>query len=156
MSFIGSINAETRKWLGNNGAAFNGRQVYVGCSGNFSVEQLLSRYAPKARIWGNDVSLYSSVLGAYLANQPFDLSVQEEDYKWLDAYLEDEEGKAAAVMVLLEVLKYEKANNVFKAAPLEPLPPELFPSSTRPRWSGFGSVSRKSGWKATPARISST
>ncbi|MGO9177226.1 MAG: hypothetical protein ACLQED_13980 [Desulfobaccales bacterium] len=115
MSFIGSINAETRKWLGNNGAAFDGRQVYVGCSGNFSVEQLLSRYAPKARIWGNDVSIYSGALGAYLANQPFELSVQEEDYKWLEAYLEDVEGRAAAIMVLLEALKYEKANNAFKA-----------------------------------------
>ena len=115
MSFIGSINAETRKWLGNNGAAFDGRQVYVGCSGNFSVEQLLSRYAPKARIWGNDVSIYSGALGAYLANQPFELSVQEEDYKWLEAYLEDVEGQAAAIMVLLEALKYEKANNAFKA-----------------------------------------
>jgi hypothetical protein len=115
MSFIGSINAETRKWLGNNGAAFDGRQVYVGCSGNFSVEQLLSRYAPKARIWGNDVSLYSSVLGAYLADQPFALSIREEEYQWLEAYLEDVEGKAAAIMVLLEALKYEKANNAFKA-----------------------------------------
>jgi len=115
MSFVGSINAETRKWLGNNGAAFDGRQVYVGCSGNFSVEQLLSRYAPKARIWGNDVSLYSGVLGAYLANQPFELSVHEEDYRWLEAYMEDVEGKTATVMVLLEALKYEKANNAFKA-----------------------------------------
>ena len=70
MAFIGSINAETRKWLGNNGPAFDGRQVYVGCSGNFTVEQLISRYAPKARIWGNDVSLYSGALGAYLADQP--------------------------------------------------------------------------------------
>ena len=87
----------------------------MGCSGNFSVEQLLSRYAPKARIWGNDVSLYSSALGGYLANQPFDLSVQEEDYKWLEAYMEDVEGKAATVMILLEALKYEKANNAFKA-----------------------------------------
>lgn len=25
MGFIGSINAETRKWLGNNGPAFDGR-----------------------------------------------------------------------------------------------------------------------------------
>jgi hypothetical protein len=115
MSFVGSINAETRKWLGNNGAAFNGRQVYVGCSGNFTVEQLLSRYAPKARIWGNDVSIYSSALGAYLANQPFELSVKEDEYKWLEAYLEDVEGKAAALMVLLEALKYENTNNAFKA-----------------------------------------
>ena len=29
MSFIGSVNAETRKWLGNNGPAFDGRQVSV-------------------------------------------------------------------------------------------------------------------------------
>ena len=40
MSFIGSVNAETRKWLGNNGPAFDGRQVYVGCSGAFTVEQI--------------------------------------------------------------------------------------------------------------------
>lgn len=115
MSFIGSINAETRKWLGNNGAAFDGRQVYVGCSGNFTVEQLLSRYAPKARIWGNDVSIYSGALGAYLSNQPFGLFVREDDYKWLEAYLEGVEAQAAMVMVLLEALKYEKANNAFKA-----------------------------------------
>ena len=115
MSFIGSINAETRKWLGNNGPAFDGRQVYVGCSGNFTVEQLISRYAPKARIWGNDVSLYSGALGAYLADQPFNLTVREEDYQWLEAFMEDGEGKAATVMVLLEALKYEKANKPFKA-----------------------------------------
>ncbi|MEW6657190.1 MAG: hypothetical protein AB1424_00890 [Thermodesulfobacteriota bacterium] len=115
MGFVGSINAETRKWLGNNGHAFDGREVYVGCSGNFSVEQILSRYAPKARIWGNDVSLYSGALGAYLANQPFELSVKEEAYKWLEPYMEDVEGKSATLMVLLEALKYEKANNAFKA-----------------------------------------
>jgi hypothetical protein len=115
MGFIGSINAETRKWLGNNGQSFDGRKVYVGCSGNFSVEQIISRYAPKARIWGNDVSLYSSVLGAYLAGQPFEMSVREEAFQWLEPYLADEEARAAAIMVLLEALKYEKANNIFKA-----------------------------------------
>jgi hypothetical protein len=114
MGFIGSINAETRKWLGNNGPAFDGREVWVGCSGAFTVEQILSRYAPKAKIWGNDVSLYSSVLGAYLAGQTLDLSVREEKFEWLTPYLIDVEAKAAAVMVLFEVLKYEKADNLFK------------------------------------------
>ncbi|MDI6852953.1 MAG: hypothetical protein QME75_05035 [Deltaproteobacteria bacterium] len=114
MSFIGSINAETRKWLGNNGQAFDGRQVWVGCSGAFTVEQILSRYAAKAKIRGNDVSLYSSVLGAYLAGQPFNLAVKEEKFEWLAPYLIDVEAKAAAVMVLFEVLKYEKADNLFK------------------------------------------
>ena len=114
MSFIGSINAETRRWLGNNGPAFDGRQVWVGCSGAFTVEQILSRYAPKARIWGNDVSLYSSALGACLAGQDFNLSVREEKFAWLEPYLIDVEAKAATVMVLFEALKFEKANNLFK------------------------------------------
>ena len=114
MSFVGSINAETRKWLGNNGPVFDGRQVYVGCSGNFSVEQILSRYAPQAMIRGNDVSLYSSVLGACLAGQSFRLEVREEKFTWLKPYLLDAEAKAAAVMVLMEALKYEKADNFFK------------------------------------------
>ena len=34
---------------------------------------------------------------------------------WLEPYLADEEAKAATVMVLFEMLKYEKANNLFKA-----------------------------------------
>jgi hypothetical protein len=114
VSFIGSINAETRKWLGNNGPAFDGREVWVGCSGAFTVEQILSRYAPKARIRGNDVSLYSSALGAYLAGQPFNLTVKEEKFAWLEPYLIDVEARAATVMVLFEVLKYEKADNLFK------------------------------------------
>ncbi|MDD5641073.1 MAG: hypothetical protein PHX53_05445 [Syntrophales bacterium] len=115
MGFVGSINAETRRWLGNNGPAFEGRLVYVGCSGNFTVEQILSRYAPQASIRGNDVSLYSSALGAYLAGQNFEMNIREESFKWLEPYLTDEEARAAAVMVLLETLKYEKADNVFKA-----------------------------------------
>ena len=114
MSFIGSINAETRKWLGNNGAAFDGRQVYVGCSGAFTVEQLLTRYAPKAKLWGNDVSLYSGVLGAYLTDQAFPLEIAEENYAWLESFISDTEAKAATVMVLFEMLKYEKDKNLFE------------------------------------------
>ncbi len=87
----------------------------MGCSGAFTVEQILSRYAPKARIWGNDVSLYYSVLGAYLAGQDFNLTVQKEAFSWLNPHLGDVEAKAAAIMVLLEALKYEKADNVFKS-----------------------------------------
>ncbi len=97
MAFIGSINAETRRWLGNNGPVFDGRQIYVGWSGAFTVEQLISRHSPQAKIWGNDVSLYSSVLGAYLAGQPFNLPVREEKFACLAPYLADEEAKRTAI-----------------------------------------------------------
>ncbi len=86
----------------------------MGCSGAFTVEQILSKASPKAKLWGNDVSLYSGVLGAYLAGQPFRMEVREEKFAWLEPYLGDVEGKAATVMVLFEMLKYEKANNLFK------------------------------------------
>ena len=114
MAFIGSINAETRRWLGNNGPAFDGRQVYVGCSGAFTVEQLISKHSSSSKIWGNDVSLYSSVLGAYLAGQTFSLEVREEKFAWLEPYLADEEAKAATVMIIFEMLKYEKDKNLFQ------------------------------------------
>lgn len=114
MSFIGSINAETRKWLGNNGKVLDGRLIYVGCSGNFTVEQILTLYAPKAKLQSNDISIYSGVLGAFLTNQPFRLQVQEDNFLWLEPFLTDPLWKAAALLVLLEALKYEKADNLFK------------------------------------------
>ena len=69
--------------------------------------------------------------------------------------MEDGEGKAATVMVLLEALKYEKANNIFKARHW---------SHYRQNFSRFHQAtveklreqSRESGWKAIPARIFST
>ena len=114
MSFIGSINAETRKWLGNNGPAFDGRQVYVGCSGAFTVEQLLSRYAPKAKF---GAMTFRFTPGSWGPTWPGSLSVWRSGrrrFAWLEPYLADEEAKAATVMVLFEMLKYEKANNLFK------------------------------------------
>ena len=46
---------------------------------------------------GNDVSLYSSALGAYFAGRSFHLVVQEEKFTWLEPYLADEETKAATL-----------------------------------------------------------
>ena len=40
--------------------------------------------------------------------------MREEKFAWLEPYLADEEAKAATVMILFEMLKYEKANNLFK------------------------------------------
>ena len=117
MSFIGSINAETRKWLGNNGPAFDGRQVYVGCSGNFH-----GGAAPlPLRSQGQDLGQRRFSLLRRPGGLPGRTSLSrsrgpgEKITHWLEPYMEDEEGKAATVMVLFEALKYEKANNLFKA-----------------------------------------
>jgi hypothetical protein len=44
-----------------------GLDVYVACSGNFTVERILSRCGV-GRIFSNDMSIYSCALGWHLAN----------------------------------------------------------------------------------------
>ena len=55
--FIGSINSKVRDLLFDNREIFRGRQVCVGCSGNFTIEQILS--GVDCRVHSNDISLYT-------------------------------------------------------------------------------------------------
>jgi hypothetical protein len=115
MAFIGAVNHEVRTWLGNvAGELFTGREVVVGCSGNFTIEQILTRQATPATIWGNDVSLYSSVLGAYLSGQDFPLRIKSERLSFVEPYLSTTEDKAASVLVLSEALQYEPEKNLYQ------------------------------------------
>ncbi len=63
--------------------------LYVGCSGNFTVERALHGLGDW-RFHGNDVTLYTSAIGAYLAGKPLALALNPEyeaDYGWLAPYL---------------------------------------------------------------------
>jgi hypothetical protein len=113
MAFIGSVNAEVRRWLGNIGPLFTGRSVVVGCSGDFTIEQLLTPHKP-SRVWGNDVSLYSAALGAYLTGQPFRLDVKSEKLTFIKPFLQTSAGKAASVLLLSEALQYSPEKNPFQ------------------------------------------
>lgn len=114
MSFIGAINAEVRRWLGNVSEHFNDRFVVIGCSGNFTVEQILTRYAKPKYIWSNDISLYSSVLGAYLTDQPISVKINETDLLFLEPFMESIEDTTATIMILSEALKYEGCKNLYQ------------------------------------------
>lgn len=115
MSFIGAVNHEVRIFLGNMADRFfSGRQVVVGCSGNFTVEQIITRKSSPASIWGNDVSLYSSVLGAYLSGQDFRLEISDDRISFVEAFLSTVEEKAATILVLSEALQHEKEKNLFQ------------------------------------------
>lgn len=115
MAFIGSINAEARKWLGNIAPLFNGRHVVVGCSGNFTVEQIITRRSSPAFIHGNDVSLYSSVLGAYFSGLEFPLVINGDRLSFAAAFLSTTEDKAATILVMSEMLKFEREKNFYEA-----------------------------------------
>jgi hypothetical protein len=109
--FVGSINSKIRNLIFTEKKIFQGQKVCVGCSGNFTVEQILQGL--DCRIWSNDVAMYSSLIGSYLAGKSIRAEVVDPVYSWLQPYMEDNgPGRIAAVALLFEMLKLEKGNNL--------------------------------------------
>jgi len=109
--FVGSINSKIRNLIFTEKKLFSERNICVGCSGNFTVEQILQGLG--CRIWSNDVALYSSLIGNYLAGKPLRAEIIDPQYSWLAPYMADEGiGRIAAVALLFEMLKQEKGNNL--------------------------------------------
>lgn len=112
--FVGAINEDVRKYLAHNAAAFEGRPVVVGCSGNFTLESVIAETARPAAIHSNDVSLYSSALGEWLSGGRLDFEIAEPEYEWLAPHLLGPEDRLAVLMVLLDMLEFEKQNNAHR------------------------------------------
>jgi len=104
--FRGVVGHEIRDWIISNARCVSGRTVYVGCSGAFTIETVLSQLnAPPERIISSDVSLYSSALGCYYTDTPFDLTTRP-GYEWLSPFLTNTAEIAAAVVVVQEMNLY--------------------------------------------------
>ena len=87
--FIGSINRYMRVVLESAASQWRGQDIYVACSGNFTVERILSRCGV-GRIFSNDVSIYSCALGWHLANAsqpsvnpPHPFVIKASEFNWL-------------------------------------------------------------------------
>ncbi|MFA5801544.1 MAG: hypothetical protein WC911_03615 [Thermoleophilia bacterium] len=105
MGFIGSINTELRKVVAEVARGWSDAQVYVGCSGNFTVERILKEVGV-AEIHGNDISLYSSVLGNYLAGHKTRLGIKRDDFEWMLPFLGSEVEKIACLLVSSKLLEF--------------------------------------------------
>lgn len=75
-------------------------------SGNFTIERVL---APLQRfvLYSNDVSIYSSMIGAYLSDTTRDCALREDRrayWQWLDGYLVDQESVAATLMIMTRIV----------------------------------------------------
>ena len=108
--FIGAIETEFRRWFALNKEAFRGRTLFVGCSGNFTIEQLLGPVA--GEVHSNDVSIYSHFLGHHLASQPFTCRIKEPEWEWLQTFIEENAG--AAIVLLFELLKWHPRKNAYQ------------------------------------------
>ncbi|WP_449246643.1 putative antirestriction adenine methyltransferase [Desulfarculus baarsii] len=104
--FVGAINQNCRKFFRTYSECFNGRKCAVGCSGNFTFEQLISRYSTPIKLTSNDVSLYTCALGRWLTGSPADLSLSE-DWQWLAPSFEDPDSQVATIVQLLPFLQFD-------------------------------------------------
>ncbi len=77
MSFIGAVSAPVRNVLANFAKDIQGPAHIVG-DGNFTVPSVLRSGGFKGDMFCCDVSLYTSVLGAYLADGDIQISEKEE------------------------------------------------------------------------------
>lgn len=109
--FIGAINSKIKSLLFTERQIFKDRRICVGCSGNFTVEQILQGMG--CQIWSNDIALYSSLIGNYLADKEMRLEIAEGGYHWLEPYVAAGGiSRIAAVFLLFEMLKNEKGNHL--------------------------------------------
>ncbi|MCC6345680.1 MAG: hypothetical protein IT388_00675 [Nitrospirales bacterium] len=114
MGFIGAINDKLRAYFWTHAGLLDGRRCYIGCSGNFTIEQILSRRCPAAEIHSNDVSIYSSALGHMLAGHSFRMEIINPELAWANCYIgQGAPQGVATLLLLLEMLKYEKRGNPF-------------------------------------------
>lgn len=115
MAFVGAINDKLRKYFFTHAPHLDGRRCYVGCSGNFTIEQLISRRCERAEIFSNDVSFYSSVIGRALLGEVLPAEIACDELRWLQGYYERGPADAVStVLLLLEMLKFEKRRNPYQ------------------------------------------
>lgn len=103
--FIGSINEDLRAVLVAMARRWTKRAVYTGCSGNFTVERLLARAGIK-ELHSNDVSLYSCVIGNYLAGNLMGVQIKSVEWDWLREYIDTPVRTIATLLLCSEMFKY--------------------------------------------------
>lgn len=101
--FRGSIPPSVAAHVAEQTATWTSEQLWVGCSGNFTIERTLTGAGRAFELHSCDLTLYSSMIGSYFA-PGMDLQVEiaeeyVERYGWLADGLEDRAERLATVML---------------------------------------------------------
>ncbi len=105
--FHGSVPGDLRSIIREHGRRWADQQIWVGCSGNFTIERVLHGHV--AGLHSNDVQGYSSAIGMYLADRevPFTLKDEHRDeLGWLDPYMQTAGGTLATIMLGTRFLQW--------------------------------------------------
>lgn len=99
--FYGSIPGDMQKIVAEHLSGWPCESVYVGCSGNFTVERVLVGVKP-FRLHSNDVTLFSAVTGRYFTGDPLPVALNpehEEQFGWLREWMKTPEHTVATVLL---------------------------------------------------------
>lgn len=104
--FVGSINQDTRAIVAGLAPAWKDRKLYVGCSGNFTIERLAWK-AGVREIYSNDVSLYSCAVGTYLAGRDLEVKIRDTaTHGWLEGWIKPGPPLIATLLIASEFFKF--------------------------------------------------
>ncbi|MFC4060216.1 Hint domain-containing protein [Planomonospora corallina] len=108
--FHGSIPAPLRSIIYEHAGTWPGDDIWIGCSGNYTIERVLhSRFGDARRVHGNDIQAYSCALGWWLAGDPLTYTLREEYQDvlgWLSPYLDDPTDLLATLMLGTRFLQW--------------------------------------------------
>lgn len=110
--FIGAINQDTRAILYEMAKDWKCKEIYVGCSGNFTVERVLNE-AGIENIHSNDVSLYSCCIGRYLTGKKINVKVVDKRFEWLEEYMKTGLDIIATLLLCSEMFKYVDKEEIY-------------------------------------------
>ena len=105
--FHGSVPGDLRSIVREHGRHWTDQHVWVGCSGNFTIERVLHGHV--AGLHSNDVQGYSSAVGMYLADRDVPFTLKDEyrdELAWLLPYLETPAGTLATIMLGTRFLQW--------------------------------------------------
>jgi hypothetical protein len=103
MTFVGSIPSSLRSIVKEAASHWPVEDAYIGCSGNFTIERTLRDIDPAWRLHGNDVSIFTTAIGNWLAGRPVELSLTEdwaEELDWIAPHLDGGVGSVAVLQLL--------------------------------------------------------
>lgn len=111
--FTGTTPQEVRLLLQDLMTGIKAKDVFIGCSGNYSVDKIMSKMG--YRVHSNDVSLYSKLIADILLGTDTPVAIKNQDLvPVFDTWPESKYKKLIEVMFAVRLSKYAAQKNDFQ------------------------------------------
>lgn len=108
--FKGTLPSKGVMIVSNIVKDWNCKRIFVGCSGNFTIERTISSVI-NCPITSNDVTIYSSYIGRFLAGEALDDLQIRDDYEgscqYFREYMNSDVEKIATLILASDVCEYD-------------------------------------------------